>query len=237
MPRRTAVVVEDERLPREELCAMLGAEGIEVVGQAATVDEAVRIIGAKRPDLVFLDIQLGRESAFDVLEHSDEPFDVIFVTAYDQHAVRAFEVNALDYLLKPVNPERLREALGRLESEEAITGPDALESLAPDDRLFLKVGSKWRFLRIDTIRVIEASGDFTRVRLLDGADLLIGKSLREWEARLPDRLFVRIHRSTIVNLDQVRRIDEWFNRTFQVHMEGIPEPYAMSRRYAARLKH
>ena len=216
---------------------MLAQEGVEVVGEATNVGDALAVIEAERPDLVLLDIQLGRETAFDILERTDAPFDVIFVTAYDQYAVRAFEINALDYLLKPVDAQRLRDALARLDADDGEPVQRSETPLEGDDRLFLKVGTRWRFLRVDTIRAIEASGDFTRALLVDGADLLIGKSLREWEAQLPAKLFVRIHRSTIVNVDQVRRVDEWFNRTFQVHVEGISEPYAMSRRYAARLKH
>jgi len=234
--KRRAVVVEDERLARVELCALLEREpGVTVVGEAEGVDEALAVIARERPDLVFLDIQLGRENGFDVLERSDSDFDVIFVTAYDQHAVRAFEVSAVDYLLKPVHAGRLSEAL-RKAGEAADWAATALPPLDAEDRLFVKAGQHWRFLKVDTIKVIESAGDFTTVHTTAGAEILIARPLREWEARLPNRLFSRIHRSTIVNLEWVERVDEWTNQTFQVRMKGMPAPYAMSRRYAARLK-
>jgi two-component system, LytTR family, response regulator len=234
--RRRAVLVEDERLARVELRLLLEREpGVTVVGEAESVDEAVAVIGRERPDLVFLDIQLGRESGFDLLERSDGDFDVIFVTAYDQHAVRAFEVSAVDYLLKPVHAGRLAEAL-RKAGEPADWSAAELPPLDAEDRLFVKAGPHWQFLRVDTIKVIESAGDFTNVHTTSGEEILISKPLREWEVRLPARLFSRIHRSTIVNLEWVERVEEWSSQTFQVHVKGRPAPYPMSRRYAARLR-
>ncbi len=231
-----AVVVEDERLPRVELCALLAEEGVRVVGTAATVDEAVSCIEEHEPDVVFLDIQLGRESAFDIFDRTRADFTVIFVTAYDQHAVRAFELNALDYLLKPVEPERLRAALGRLSEGPVSDPPVTTERLQPGDRLFVRADNRWRFLKIDDVYAIEASRDYARLRMADGASLLLPRPLRDWEAKLPPSSFVRIHRSTIVNLGFVTDVEEWFNRTYLVHVRGIKKPYTMSRRYASRLK-
>lgn len=236
MAQRRAVIVDDERLARVELCSMLAKDpSVVVVGEAADVTEAVAVIEREQPDLLFLDIQLGGATGFDVLERVDIGCDVIFVTAYDQHAVRAFEVNALDYLLKPVNPERLGEALERSASRSQ-TRDDPLPELDADDHLFVRVKDRWQFLQVNTIRAIEAAGDYTRVRTTEGASFLLHKSLREWEDRLPEKLFVRIHRSTIVNLDQVARVEEWSGQTFRVYLNGIEKPYRMSRRAAARLK-
>lgn len=228
-----AVVVEDERLPRMELCSMLAREAVKVVGEAASVDEALTVIDEHGPDLVFLDIQLGRETAFDLLERTEADFDVIFVTAYDEHAIRAFQVNALDYLLKPVDPDRLKKALARMASGSQ---PDDQVPLELEDRLFVKVSNGWRFLKIGNIKVIQAAKDYTRLRLADGAEIHIAKPIREWQDRLPSQAFARIHRSTIVNLEYVLKVDEWFNRTYQVHVEGIEKPFSMSRRNAQRLK-
>jgi len=234
---RRALVVDDERLARVELRAMLAAHPeIQVIGEAAGVEEALTTIARDRPDLVFLDIQLGHETGFDLLARTEPTFEVIFVTAYDEHAIRAFEVNAADYLLKPVRADRLASALERLEAGPRSDGADA-PRLELEDRLFVRAGTQWRFLQVAAIISIEARGDYTRLRTVDGAALLLGKALRIWERQLPERTFVRIHRSTIVNLDQVDRVEEWSGQTFHVYLRGVPEPYQMSRRYAARLKH
>jgi two-component system LytT family response regulator len=236
MPNR-ALVVEDERLPRRELCSLLAERGVEVVAQADSLASARAALAEHRPDLVFLDIQLGKETAFDLLEQVEADFDVIFVTAYDRYALRAFEVNAVDYLLKPVDPVRLDEALARLNGggSDERTGAEP-QALTLADRLFLKDGRRWTFVPVEAIRVIEADGDFTLIRTTDGRAIMLGRSLRAWEAVLPSETFVRIHRSTIVNLDHVTDVEEWFNRTFRVHVAGRETPYAMSRRHAAKLR-
>ena len=198
----------------------------------------IAVINESNPDLLFLDIQLGAETGFELLERVEARFDVVFVTAYDEHAVRAFEVNAFDYLLKPVNPERLAATLVRLETGGPLPGPaPAAARLRAADRLFVRSGDRWRFLQLASIAAIEGRGDYTRIRARDGEAILSSKSLRDWEAALPDHLFVRIHRSTIINMDEVERVEEWSGQTFHVHMKGRPDPYQMSRRYASRLRH
>ena len=234
-----AVVVDDERLARVELRALLAREsGVEVVGEASSVDDAATLVAQLRPDVVFLDIQLGTESGFDLLEKVEASFDLVFVTAYDQHAVRAFEINAVDYLLKPVDPERLAATMRRLTDPGTanLPRPPATAPLDPDDRLFVRTTRRWRFLAVKEIVAIEAAGDFTNVRTLRGEEILLAKSLREWESRLPLRTFTRIHRGTIVNLSCVERVDEGIGSAFLVQVRGVASPYAMSRRYAARLK-
>jgi len=228
--------VDDERLARVEMRTLLAAHpDIQVVGEADNLAAALAIIAADKPDLVFLDIQLGPESGFELFDRAGSSFEVIFVTAFEEHAVRAFEVNALDYLLKPVHPERLADALGRVEGGRA-EHPVGSVLLEPDDRLFIRAGERWRFLKVSSIVVIEACGDFSRVLTSDGAGILLGKPLREWEARLPPRMFARIHRSTIVNLDHVERVEEWSGQTFHVYVRGLTAPYQMSRRHAGRLR-
>lgn len=243
-----AIVVEDERLQREELVELLLDNGVEVIGQAATANDAVALLESAKPDVVFLDIQLGRETGFDVLERTAVSCDVVFVTAYDVHAVRAFEINAVDYLLKPVREERLVATLQRLSTEprqgqgllattsNPASSVEPTARLTPDDRIFVRAPDRWRFLAVRAITAIEAAGDFSRIRMDDGATLLLGQSLRDWEARLPRPMFARIHRSTIVNLERVERVEEWSNRAFNVYIDGNASPYRMSRRYAARLR-
>jgi two-component system, LytTR family, response regulator len=234
-----AIVVDDERLARVELRALLAAEsGVAVVGEASSVDEAAALVARERPDVVFLDIQLGAESGFDLLERVEASFDLVFVTAYDQHAVRAFEINAVDYLLKPVDPARLAATVRRVAHPETArdAAPSAATPFDAEDRLFVRTMHRWRFLAVGEIVVIEAAGDFTNVRTSRGEEILLARSMREWESRLPVRTFTRIHRGTIVNLSCVERVDEGDGTAFRVHVRGIPAPYAMSRRYAARLR-
>ena len=230
------LVVDDERLARKDLIALLGAyDNIRVVGEADDVPSAAKAIEKLSPDVIFLDIQMPGESGFDLLDKADVEAQVIFVTAYDEYAIRAFEVNALDYLLKPVNTDRLTKALEKLELREQEI-PAKVRKLDYDDRLFLMLGKHFKFLRVNTILNISAAGDYSEVLTSDGHGGLTLKSMKEWEARLPPQHFIRIHRSTIINMEFVDRVEEWFNFSFKVYLKGIEEPFLISRRYAVRLK-
>lgn len=229
-----AVVVDDEPGARDDLCALLSDQGdVDVVGEASTVVEARRLIARERPDLVFLDIRLDRESGFDLVGTQRPECDVVFVTAHAEHAVRAFEVNALDYLLKPVVPSRLRATLDRLRA--GGTGdPRPARPLEHEDWLFLSVGRQRRFLRVSDISHVTAAGDYSIVHTLDGEEIRVGRPLRQWQERLPGSHFLRIHRSSIVNLDRVTRVEPWSNYTHRVYLSGVKRPLTMSRHYARR---
>jgi two-component system LytT family response regulator len=184
----TAIIVDDERLARSELRLLLAdfAE-ISIVGEAANLTEAVDLIQANKPDVVFLDVQLSSENGFDLLEKVEKDFKLIFVTAFDDFAIRAFEINAIDYLLKPVNPERLAKTLERLFDTEKK--PEATRrKLEYEDRLFIEIGERSRFLKISSIKCICADGDYSKVITEDGKKHFITKSLREWEDRLPKNI-------------------------------------------------
>ncbi|HEX8289070.1 MAG TPA: LytTR family DNA-binding domain-containing protein [Pyrinomonadaceae bacterium] len=236
-----SLIVDDERLARKELRSLLAdfAE-IEIIGEAENCDQAAEIIEAKSPDAVFLDIQMRGETGFDLLERLPSVnFKTIFVTAFDAYALRAFEVNALDYLMKPVNPERLAQAVNKLFSEEKSADSEKTKSLRPlelDDRLFVQTGARSIFLKIRTISHIVSAGDYSEVFTAEGRKLLVEKSLREWEARLPEKHFVRIHRAAIINLEYVEKVEDWFNRSYQIYLQNAREPLTASRRYAAKLK-
>jgi two-component system, LytTR family, response regulator len=230
------LVIDDERLARKDLISLLGAhENIRVIGQADDAPSAVRAIERLNPDVIFLDIQMPGDSGFDLLEKTDVEAEIIFVTAYDEFAIRAFEVNALDYLLKPVNPERLAKALEKLELQKQET-PARIRRLKYDDRLFLMLGRHFRFLKVDTILTVTAAGDYSEVLTTGGNKGLTLKSMKEWEIRLPPQHFVRIHRSSIINMEFIDRVEEWFNYSFRVYLKGVEEPCVISRRYATKLK-
>jgi two-component system LytT family response regulator len=232
-----ALIVDDERLARQDLLSLLEQhDNIRVVGQADSVPTALDQLHRLKPDLIFLDIQMPGESGFDLLEKESVEAQIIFVTAYDDYAIRAFEVNALDYLLKPVNPERLARAIARLGTSRRSLSKDKWRKLAYDDRLFLMLGQNIRFLKVSTVLCVSAAGDYSEVKTTEGESGLTMKSMKEWEYRLPEQYFCRIHRSTIINMEYVEKIEEWFNYSFRVHIEGVEEPFIMSRRYAMKLK-
>jgi len=239
-PVRTAIIVDDERLARRELRAMLEeshASAVRVAGEAESVRVAAELVRTCDADVVFLDVQLAGESGLELLSLLDPSVAVVFVTAFDQYAVRAFEVNALDYLLKPVAPARLARAVDRL---GAPNDGRAAESAGPKldyhDRLFLRLDDRMGFVKVADIVTIGSDGDYSVVRLTGGRTHRARKSLREWAARLPENGFVRVHRSTIVNLEFVERVEEWSHFSYRLYLRGVAEPATMSRRYAGQLK-
>lgn len=234
------VLIDDERLARKELAGLLEAhDDIEVIGEAQNADEAKALIEKENPDLIFLDIQMPGKTGFELLEELEGPPEVIFVTAYDDYAIRAFEVNALDYLLKPVQESRLEEAVQRVnermeqkdEVEEESTNDSAL---TPDDRIFLKDGNKCWFVTLKDIRLFESEGNYVRVYFGNSKPLIL-KSLNNLEKRLDEKDFFRINRKFIVNLKEVVHIEPWFNGGLQVKLK-TGEQLEVSRRQSSRFK-
>ncbi|MCF7807332.1 MAG: LytTR family DNA-binding domain-containing protein [Candidatus Marinimicrobia bacterium] len=232
-----ALLVDDERLSRNDLRLLLeNHKQITVIGEASNAEDGLQKIDELKPDLVFLDIQMPGMNGFDMLEHINSDIHVIFVTAFDEYALRAFEVNALDYLLKPVNPERLQQSIERLEQIPEELEESDLRELEYNDRLLLKLDTSLGFLKVSTIICITSAGDYSELLCTNKKKVLVHKSMAEWESRLPATFFNRIHRTTIVNMEYVDRLEEWFNNSYRVYMKGVEEPYVMSRRYVAKLK-
>lgn len=231
-----ALVVDDERLARKDLSNMLSEiDGVKVIGEAEDVPSALKAIDELKPDIVFLDIQMPGQTGFDLVDQVDFKGKIIFVTAYDEFALRAFEINALDYLMKPVNKDRLQTSIERIETE-AIPKFSTEAKLKYDDKLFTTIGSKMQFLKINTIQLIQSDGDYTQIYSSEGMKGLVTKTMKEWEERLPENHFIRVHRNSIINTDFIDEIEKWFNYSYRVKLKGIEEPVIISRRYAKKLK-
>jgi two-component system LytT family response regulator len=230
------VIVDDEWLVRSELRTMLaGYPEIAVAGEAANVEQAIPLIRAIQPAVIFLDIQMPGASGFDLLDQVDTAAKIIFITAYDKYALRAFEVNALDYLLKPISTERLQKAIKRLCVQEPATMA-VRQKAVYDDAIYVLVNGSLKFIKLPLLKCVTAEGNYSFLYYADRPRALVSKTLQEWEDLLPENYFVRIHRSTIVNFAHVERVKKLRNYSHEVSVRGIEKSFIMSRRYAAKLK-
>jgi two-component system LytT family response regulator len=238
-----AFLIDDERLARQELAALLKAyPWIEIVGEAANATQAAKLVHELKPDLLFLDVEMPGRDGFSLLGGLTEPRPrVIFTTAHDRFAVRAFEVEAVDYLLKPVHPKRLAAALTRVRAEGkddgARMGPElpadsgkAESVLDEDDRVLVRDGERCWFVPVNSIRLLEAEGNHTRVHFQDERPLLY-RTLTAMEARLPEKIFLRANRSQLVNMNFIETAGAWFSGSMKVALRGGPE-VEFSRRQA-----
>jgi two-component system, LytTR family, response regulator len=220
-----ALIIDDEPLARRELRRLLQEhERVEIVGEASNIEEALTRIQQLEPDLLFLDIQMPGGSGFDLLTRLDETPQVIFTTAFDQHAVRAFEVSALDYLLKPIEPERLAAALARVDAHETARTANVLE------RVFVRDGSRCWFIPLREVRLITADGNYLT---LSWGELKpqLARPLTVLEQRLDPALFFRANRSQIINLDFIEAVEVGVGGRLHVQLRGGPE-VEISRRQA-----
>jgi two-component system LytT family response regulator len=235
-----ALIIDDERLARKELTSLLTAhEQIIIVGEAGNADDAEALIAEKRPDLLFLDINMPGRSGFELLGSLDHAPHVIFVTAYDEHALKAFSVNALDYLLKPIDPDRLAAAVGKLQDQHDTQLPTR-EVLRESDQIFLKDGEKCWFVTLKDVRSFESEGNYVRIRFSDQKPLVL-RSLNKLEEKLDPLVFFRANRKHIINLRWVESIEPWFSGGLMVKLkhagkDSVQETIEVSRRQAARFK-
>jgi len=231
------VIVDDSRLARKELAGLLSDQSrYEIVGEAADVQSALEIVNQLKPDLLLLDIHLPDGSGFDVLEQAEHIPKVIFTTAYEQHALRAFEVNALDYLLKPISSERLFQALEKIESDKTHS---SLHIHSPtnrnaDEHLFIREGEQCHFVKFHEIRLLQVDGNYVRLFFRD-TNAMMPRSLNYVEDRLDPKIFFRANRQQVVNLNFVDSIEPWIGDGLLIRMQDGTEVEA-SRRQARELK-
>lgn len=235
------VIIDDERLARNELKSLLNSnKQIEVVGEAKNGFEGIEEIEQKSPDLIFLDVQMPEMTGFEMLKKIDEIPHVIFTTAYDDYALSAFEANALDYLLKPIDEEKLAAAIEkaqtRIEEDNFVLESNEEKSaiLRPEDHVFLKDGEKCFFPKVENIRYFESQGNYVRVFFLDNKPMIL-KSLNALEERLCSKTFFRANRKYIVNINYITSVENWFNGGLRVTLSPN-EQIEISRRQAIKFK-
>ncbi|WP_205729585.1 LytR/AlgR family response regulator transcription factor [Taishania pollutisoli] len=238
------IIIDDERLAREELKSLLkNYAEIEIISEAKNGEEGVQLINELNPDLIFLDVNMPGLSGFDLLKQLDEIPLVVFVTAYDEYAIKAFEVDALDYMLKPVDPERLNDALKKITArfvednipvETAFTDVQPKKVLSATDSVFIRDGEKCWFVELSSIRMLESEGNYVKVHF-DQFRPLILRSLGSFEERLDPDYFFRANRKFIINLKWIEKIENWFNGGLIVELK-TGEKVEISRRQAIRFR-
>jgi len=231
------VIIDDERPARQELRTLLDNHpDIEICGEAENASTALKLIAVEKPDLLFLDIQMPGKSGFELLEELPPPHPhVIFTTAYDEYAVRAFEINALDYLMKPINPKRLQTALERIQDRvivpaDGVDGGTLSGPWTEEDRVFVRERDRCWFVPIKSIRLIESEGNHSRIHF-DREQPLLHRTLDSLEEKLPPKIFLRANRAQIVNLSFVETIEPWFSGSLKVKLREGAE-IEFSRRQA-----
>jgi two-component system LytT family response regulator len=237
-----AIIIDDERLARTELRKLLqDFPEIEIVDEASNADEGIQKIENHNPDLVFLDIQMPGKTGFDMLSELDHAPHVIFTTAYDEYALKAFEVNALDYLLKPVEPRRLADAVEKMKrsnggtvSERSMLPHEPTSILTETDQVFVKDGERCWFVKLSDVRLFESVGNYAKVFFGSNKPLIL-KSLNALEERLDEKVFFRANRKHIVNLRMIDKIEPYFNGGLLLELKG-GEKIEVSRRQTVKFK-
>jgi two-component system LytT family response regulator len=235
-----AIIIDDERLARAELRKLLqDFPEVEIIDEAANADEGITKIESLRPDLIFLDIQMPGKTGFDMLSQLERTPQVIFTTAYDEFALKAFEVNALDYLQKPIEPKRLADAIQKLQLTEHKDAKAEGENfnnsmLTENDQVFVKDGERCWFVKLSDVRLFESVGNYAKV-FFAGNKPLILKSLNALEDRLDEKVFFRANRKHIVNLRMIDKVEPYFNGGLLLDLKG-GEKIEVSRRQAVKFK-
>lgn len=230
-----AIIIDDERLARQELKNLLSAyKEIEIIAECSDAIQAKEKINELKPDVIFCDIQMPGKSGLELAEEISGAVDVVFITAHDEHAIKAFELNAFDYLLKPVQSQRLAETIKKLSIKETSTKVDNNSPLTNNDMVFIKDGEKCWFVKLSDIRLFESEGNYVRVYFETFRPLIL-RSLNSLESRLNEKEFFRASRKHIINLNFIASVESWFNGGLNVKLKDGKE-VEISRRQAVKLK-
>lgn len=235
MKKITAIIVEDSRLARNELKSLLkDFPEIEIINEAENADVAFDQITAENPDLIFLDIQLPGKDGFQLLEMLDHVPMVVFTTAFDEFAIKSFEYNTLDYLLKPVNPKRLTQAIDKVKIHIQEKTERLSKKLELDDQIFIKDGEKCWMIKISEIYLFEVDGNYTKV-FFRNEKAILTRSLNILEKKLPPEKYFRANRNSIFNISYVQNIEQWFSGNLLVKLPNDNQ-VEISRRQAVLFK-
>lgn len=238
MKKIKAVIIEDSRLARNELKELIKVHNeIEVVGEAENVDQGFELINNLDPDLIFLDINMPEKDGFALLEMLDHVPIIIFTTAFDEYAIKSFEYNAFDYLLKPISQKRFSNSIEKvLEKINFIPASynNINDSFSLDKQIFIKDGEKCWLIKIQDIYLFEIEGNYTRVYFGDKKPLLY-KSLNQIEKKLPTDVYFRANRQQIININHVNKVVSWFNGKLKIEMNSGNE-IEISRRQSNNFK-
>jgi two-component system LytT family response regulator len=230
-----AIIIDDERLARQELKNLLATyKEIEIIAECSDAIQAKEKINELKPDVIFCDIQMPGKTGLELVEEISGALDVVFVTAYDEHAIKAFELNAFDYLLKPVQPQRLAETIKKLSIKETSNKSDNNSPLTINDMVFIKDGEECWFVKLSDIRLFESEGNYVRVYFETFRPLIL-RSLNSLESRLNEKEFFRASRKHIINLNFIASVESWFNGGLNVKLKDGKE-VEISRRQAVKLK-
>jgi two-component system LytT family response regulator len=218
MKKIKAVIVEDSRLARNELKELVkNHPEVEIIGEAENVDTGFELINKMQPDLLFLDINMPEKDGFALLEMLDNVPITIFTTAFDEYAIKSFEYNALDYLLKPINPKRFAQAIEKANASWTEKSEKDDKKLSLSNQIFIKDGEKCWLVKISDIYLFEVDGNYTKV-FFNNEKAIINKSLNQIEDKLPLEFFFRANRNQIINIQYVAQIDPWFSGNLLVHL-------------------
>lgn len=228
------IVIDDSRLARNELKRLLKEfDTITVEGEAANAIEAKEKIEELKPDLIFLDIQMPGKDGFELLQELEYLPEIVFTTAYDQYALRAFEFNALDYLQKPIEKDRLAASISRV-AEKREKAEIAGDLLKPTDQVFVKDGERCWFVQLKYVELFEVNGNYTKI-YFEGFKPMVPRTLNYMESRLDPKSFFRANRQQIINLRWIERIEPWFSGSIRIYLKGGQE-VDVSRRQSQRFK-
>lgn len=232
-----ALIIDDERLARAELKRLLTPfKEINVVGEAVNAEDAMSKIGELNPDLIFLDIQMPGKNGFELLEELDSVPTVVFTTAYDEYALKAFDYNAMDYLLKPIEPKRLEDTIKKLveRKQKEVSEISGHPVLSEEDQVFVKDGDRCWFVKLTNVKLFESEGNYVRLYFDDFKPLIL-RTLNYLDERLDEKTFFRASRKHIVNLKWIDTIEPWLNGGLLVKLKG-GQKIEVSRRQAIKFK-
>lgn len=226
MKKIKTVIVEDSRLARNEIKELLKQHPeLELVGEAENVDDGFELINKTKPELLLLDINMPEKDGFELLEMLDEVPITVFTTAFDEYAIKSFEYNALDYLLKPINEKRFSQAIEKVKEKVTVSGEETAmktEQLTESSQIFIKDGEKCWLVKIGDIILFEIVGNYSRVFFQDQRPMLY-KSLNQVEEKLPEKSFFRVNRQQIINMNHIKNVVPWFNGKLKLTMNNGEE--------------